>query len=459
MSEPPQVTTLEKALVCAKCKTKTTLVEEHPGLDFEQGEVYLISCPNAYCKERPWFWCKSCSKKCYQSGQKGLTRHASSKKHVRNHEEAYPPSRVAAKNNDHGKEVAPVPILPTTLPNEDTTITDIPMEIEPVPAKKLDHDKTGGDPKEDTSKQTANYFPSVDLTGHEWLAELLNGTPIATKAEVSKAFGRPGLEHLKNYYVADLASGYGKTGGGIMCLTARAFQQSKESQLDDTHFPDYEEARWQLNNLIQYHSMNESQRKRQALLNESFMMMSGQSNFFKVTYLPPYKAMGRHYGSTGKHSMYNNLPCPRAEVINGVGYVSPLAIIAYAMGIGVPIDDFVVKPTDPLKEFDHLRKVHHVDECQKAMDWRRTILTGYYGSENGAPNSNSGAPKAPFVACIAVSDWRDGFEPSRTKTNRSGIDLKTITISPPKCLSNSVDNTFAVALGLKGSPGWKQVEH
>jgi len=96
---------LEQALHCAKCKTKAECVEEHCGLQFAEGEIFLIACPSTRCKERPWYYCKSCHTK---GAKNGLNRHASRKHHVNQHALCYPapppqdlaPQSIAATAND-----------------------------------------------------------------------------------------------------------------------------------------------------------------------------------------------------------------------------------------------------------------------------------------------------------------------------------------------------------------------
>jgi hypothetical protein len=46
-----------------------------------------------------------------------------------------------------------------------------------------------------------------------------------------------------------------------MYLAGRAFQQAKDPQLADDQYPDYNKAKWQVNYMIQYQSMNERQRQ------------------------------------------------------------------------------------------------------------------------------------------------------------------------------------------------------
>lgn len=463
------VATLEQALVCTKCQSRATFVEEHSGSNFAPGEIFLISCPSSTCREKPWFFCKSCCNRCYQNS---LARHALRKKHIDNNAIAFP--HKAQQNNlssDQAQEENPPCQYATNNANDNrmpepnvnqgnndpSAEVNTDMDVDPLPQRKEHEPMITGNNKSGTPP---SYFPKLKMDGNERLAEAFKETKLATLDDVNAAFSSPDLEHMKNFYVSELASGEGRCGGGILYLCARAFQQVKDSQLDEKRYPDYEEAKWQINNFLQYHSMNEKQRQRQAHINHTLLSFSPQQTFFKNTFLPPYKQLGRYYGSSGQHSLYNNLPCPRAQDIDGVAYTRPLAIIAFLFANGIPIDDMVVTSNSPIYSGpDYERRVHNVDECQKAVDWVRAIQTDYYGSENGAPKSDSNfGAKHPAVVCLHLSDWTDGFDSGKVKSNRNAIDSKTLTISPPKHLANATDNTFCVALGLKKAKGWKKVE-
>jgi hypothetical protein len=95
----------------------------------------------------------------------------------------------------------------------------------------------------------------------EWLDKLFVNTRKATKREVIAAFGNPKLERMKSFCLSELASGENKCGGGgLMYLAGSAFQQAKEPQLADNQYPNYSnynEAKWQVNYMIQYQSMDD----------------------------------------------------------------------------------------------------------------------------------------------------------------------------------------------------------
>ena len=447
---------LEQALECKKCKVKTGHVEEHEGCGFFPGEVWLISCPRSFCNERPWFFCKTCKSRSYQNS---LAKHAASKKHQRNSNNS---NSAYAKQAQQEHPSTPVidgnsTTPPTPKDNGNTVIVeDVEMQEAVQESQDVEQEiqiqhHSAVDPSPPSA--AVCYFPKLKMDGNEWLNKLLIGTKKATRNDVMAAFAKPQLEHLKIFYVSELASGEDKCGGGLMYLVAKAFAQAKDSQLDDEEYPDYIEAKWQVNYMIQYQSMNEKQRLRQSHIDQALVSFLKKKDMFDVTNLPPYNLLGRYYGSSAQHSIYNGLPVPCAVDVGGVAYVSPLAIIAFVMGMGIPIDDvFVTADSSPVNT--GTKRVNNVDQCLKASEWYREIQKNYYGSESppGAPS------KYPAVVCIHLSDWSDGFDAAKVKANRSGIQSKTFTVSPPKHATNGTDNTFAVALGLKKAAGWKKVE-
>lgn len=482
MSSRQKQLTLQEALHCAKCNAKALaeVREHHSGSNYSPGEIVLISCSSPHCKERqrPWFFCNTCQSKGYRNG---LTRHIQGNRHTQLHAQKYPPAPPAAAGvpTASTEEVPAVPAFPgdddaSFALDVDMGMGDVHdvanmdqdgfcMEMERDLA--MTHVENGQSSMDVTSTKVTTdinqkicCYPKIPLGGNEWLAQAMAGTNRATTQELFGAFGRPELSHMKNFWVAEHGTGEGRCGGGLIYLAARAFQQVKTSQLDPTKLPNFDEARWQFDTLVHYHSMNDKQRRRQARINKTLMDFFPRDMFFKATLLPPYNQLGRYYGNTGQHSMWNNLPCPRAIDIDGVAYVSPRAVIAFVMANAIPIDDIFVTPDTPTIVPDHLRRVHNVDENQKSADWFRSIRENYYGSENGAPNSNLGAPKFPGVVCLHLTDWTDGFDSAKVKSNRNAVDSKTFSVSAPKCLINSTDNTFAVALGLKKAKGWLKVE-
>jgi hypothetical protein len=87
------------------------------------------------------------------------------------------------------------------------------------------------------------------------LDKLFVNTLEAMRDEIIDAFAESKREHLRNFYVSELAFGENK------CLLLVKISAG-DSQLDDQQYPNYNEARWQVNYMIhQYQSMKEKQRQ------------------------------------------------------------------------------------------------------------------------------------------------------------------------------------------------------
>ena len=463
-----QTIPIEVALNCAKCGASCTFVEECTDPAYSPGEILLMQCPTRGCKEKPWFYCNTCKRKCYRNG---LSGHASRKMHIQKHASVYPPLPAPPPDPPAAK-VDPVPAFPgdNTMGNFETdnmAMDEAVMEATDEFIQKMENELAAAHVENATSCMgtitnitpagSSEQFTTMPQKGNEWLAEALKDVPRATFQEMHLAFASPQLQHMKNFYMAELGSGEGKSGGGIMYVTARAFQQCKDSQLDRKRVPDFDEAFFHFNRLTQFQSMTEAQRERQSIIDKMWVE-NGESKLLKQTCVPPHNQLGRHYGSSGKHSMWNNLPAPKAVDVGGVAYVSPRAIVTFMMANGILIDDMKVTYDDEIVSDDPARKVHHVSESKKVVNWMNEIRSNFYGIGNGAPKSNHGAPKPSVVICLGLSDWADAFGPSKVKNNRNSVLCKSFTISAPKHLVNATANTFPVATGLKNATGWAEVD-
>jgi hypothetical protein len=464
--------TLEEARYCRKCNTVATFLEEAIEECYERGECLKISCADAGCGKN-WIYCKSCKRRFNSTN---LDSHPGSKRHKKNHRDCYllPAAESANNTTTESNRTAAVEIFPgfEFLDNDAASVGDMSTDelIDRMDddltttyianaESSMDVGRAGAVTSDDVA--SSSQFPRIDMEGNEWLQELLRDTQTATVAEMHGAFTGPQLGRMKNFWLAELASGSGYCGGGLMLLVAKAFQQVRDAQLDKTRFPDFAEAKFHLDNLVQYQSMNEKQRLRQSQITQTIMEHVPPGAFLKETCVPKYNHLGKYYGGTGKHSLWENLPIPKAIDIDGVAYISPKAIIAFLVANGIPIDDIVIRrplSKEKQKSCDgHPSRVLHIEDCKKAVDWMNDVAETYYSSNPGAPNS--GAPKHEAVVFVPVVDWKDGFGHSNVKNNRGSVDVKTFTVSPPKDSINGTANTCAVALGLKNAKGWNKVEH
>ena len=245
---------------------------------------------------------------------------------------------------------------------------------------------------------------------------------------------------------------------GMQYLVARSFLRTEF--LVPSGIPSREEATYHVMNFIQYTSMSEKQRNRQSILSRHFSLMlqttrtaggaHGGNNkplFLYMDRVSSPQDMARYYGSTSAHSMWNTLPIPPVKNIGGIGYVSPYDIVRFVFAMGIEVDNVVVNREKPDGSYDSETSI--VLDVSQCLALRR-LKTGV------KQNKNSSDPVSLIVWCV---DWRDGFGANRAKSMRKPLVAWTWTVSPPKEKINAVDNTFAVAVGLKKSTGWNDVEH
>jgi hypothetical protein len=301
-------------------------------------------------------------------------------------------------------------------------------------------------------------YPKISMKGNEWMDEAFRDTKRAELTDIASSFSD--LDNMRLFWVAEHASPPGRCGGGLRYLVARTFQNAKaDAGLDVDRIPDFPEARWHIDSFIQYHSMSEPQRRRQARITKTVMdhVQQQSGTFFKDTFIPEYKDLARMYGKTGKQSLWNILPIPPVEDLGGVAYVSPIHIVKFLFANGVPVDDIVVNSgvQSDNEEEEEDKRVFHVADTTTAKQWLQEIIDNNKSSPEG--EKKEGVQRA---VCLWGSDWKDGFGPSRVKNNRGSVDAWTLTISAPKHLINATDNTFLMAIGLKKSKkGWREVQH
>ena len=127
-------------------------------------------------------------------------------------------------------------------------------------------------------------------SGNEWLAKTFETLPKARWAEVRACFQNDKV--MRDYWTAEHVSPDGCGGGGIRLLVANTFQNTDEGAgLDEARMPRHLEARFHLDNFMQYYSMDDKQRQRQARIRQSIMAPVEQQKggFFQHTYIPEYK--------------------------------------------------------------------------------------------------------------------------------------------------------------------------
>jgi hypothetical protein len=256
-----------------------------------------------------------------------------------------------------------------------------------------------------------------------------------------------------------------------MHLAHVAFQQARGGCLNNLRIPGFEESKWQFQCLVLHHMTTDKQRRLVSFLIGALLPHMKPGALFKETVAPRHNDLGKHYGSSGQHSMSNNLPVPTATAIDGCASTSPQSIFTHSMVNGTLLDDMhLVDPTRVTREYmahftsdieDDNRSdtvVHNVNDCRKCVDWKRAIRNECFG----VPNSNldlAPKPKYEQIVCVVIADWTDSFGLSSMKSNRKAVNVKSCTFGPPKESANVTNNAFVTLMGLKKATGWQKGEH
>lgn len=249
---------------------------------------------------------------------------------------------------------------------------------------------------------------------------------------------------MMHYFLAENVT----PGGGVQYLVARAINQSECLHPDSV--VSLEVAKYHFLKFSQYTSMSDSQRVRQVAIDRAAAFSYASDVGTLDTHFPlTYEGMKKLYGRDNKHTIWNNLPTPTVENLDGIAYVNPLHACQFLFGFAIEMDDFYVnKPNGlsdnyPGRNQDDPLVLYISDSCTA-----RDMASSVAEISNGEP------------ALLAwATDWRDGFSANRVKTNRKSTIAWTFSLSTPKARVNSSDNTVPIALGLKSNKNWSKVEH
>ena len=476
---PPHILAIQARLgeegaeaIHCKCNAVASHFEETHFKLYRSGECFTFGCSVASCKNKSWAWCKSCKKR---FGNNNTEAHVTSKRHKASHfaiygvEPGQPLPTTSAVNTTSTDQVSTMtnqtanmefefPGGPSFDEEDAASIADMdPEKFFQVMDQDYSETFIEGDALEKDASIPPNLlsvrqqYPKISLEGNEWLAEAFRDTPRATCGDIAVVFAD--VHNVRLFWIAEQSSPPGRCGGGLRYLVARMFQNVNfDAPLDAQRIPDVPEALWHFESFIQYHTLNEVQRQRQARITKTIMDISQQQSgtFFKHTRIPEYKELSRMYGKTGKQSLWNTLPIPPVEDIGGVAYVSPIHIVKFLFAFGVPVDDILVEfDKGDMKEHDRSKKVLYVSDTAKTTNWIRDLI-------ETVKRSNL-EPGTKVAVCAWMSYWEDGFGPSRVKNNRGSIGSATITCATPKSLINATSNTFLMACGLKKASGWNAV--
>ena len=157
---------------------------------------------------------------------------------------------------------------------------------------------------------TPNPFPELNKAGNEWLLQTTKSLKRATLAELHHAFADPQLSHMKNFWVAEHVCGPGRCGGGLVYLAARASQHASDARLDKDKdiLPDFNEAHWHFKYMLQYQSMNQAQRRRQAELNRTVNSTNFGASLFQRTSPPRRPQSARQVLWSRQYVLYVQKP-------------------------------------------------------------------------------------------------------------------------------------------------------
>ena len=293
-----------------------------------------------------------------------------------------------------------------------------------------------------------NALPEPDM--RTWLQKAFETVQKATVHDLVSVLGKENEVLL--FHSGELAGLH----GGIVYMASRAFLKTWALPNDRCDIASTKEAIFHFLAFSQYITMGDSQRRREALIQSALQEHISHNSLFQSTNVLPYKELNRHYGRSNQHTMWNTLPVPRVENINGIAYVSPYSALLYMMACAKDMDDFMVEVpasnatsnNNPPATFTTFTVVNHITESKAASEWKKQA---YHQLQAEYPGG---------LKCVLLwyCDWRDGFGANRTKQNRKSTNAWTISFSTPKGQVNSLSNTLPIALGLKKNPHWHLVE-
>jgi len=372
-----------------------------------------LSCGNHGCLngKRSWYLCVDCKKR--------FPKRAKMEAHYRH---CHPP-------------VASIGVTSTKRNLSSAFTEEEEDEEEDVPAPAPHNNM------ETPSSTIRSPYPSRPITKtFSWISKLHDNVQVANIIDVMQSLR--GLDKMQDFWSAEHATpGEDKVGAGIQFLVGKALHGSKFIP-KQSPLPSFPEARWHFINFIQYMSMNQKQRQRQAALSLP-LLDAGEDSFFQTTRIPNLDDLHRLYGTSSHSSIWNSLPIPVVHSIGDIAYVNPVDTCRYIFANGLDIDNIAVSHDCPNQQTEG-GKIFYVSESAAVKE----IIDDVAAS----------AQRFPVIICWC-SDWRDGFGAHHVKNLRNSVVAWTWSCSPTKEKVNTTDNTFPVALGLKKSTYWSQVEH
>ena len=155
---------------------------------------------------------------------------------------------------------------------------------------------------------------------------------------------------------------------------------------------------------------------------------SEASEDYVRTMIPTNVSLARSLYLKGKHSIMENLPCPKVSLLEDGkhAYVSLFEIIQDAFGNGIKMLNLNDSLDSPSSEFS---EVTFINESKRAQDIRR------------------GAPQDAFV--FLLLEWRDDAKANRGMRNNGCLWIKTVSFVSGNN-HEAQKNTYPIAIGPKG---------
>lgn len=424
-----------KAICCRSCgvAAKTCTI----AANYSPGTCMMLQCGNKAVNKSctNWFLCVNCKK---YVDKRRVETHFKTVAHIK-----AATGKIPTKEDQNSSANEAV--------GEDVSITDAFPDDDDLDSNNDDVDEfsdADGESTEMIGRQMMLFSlkdsPSSVTDKLPWIQKAFESLGFANMMEVINAFGDQSA--MKLYFVAEFA----KNQGGIQYLISRAFRHTE--YIGNERPTTVTESCWHFRAFVQYTSMSDKQRKREASIIQALVSsFSGGQSLFGATRVLAYEELNRFYGRSNQHSLWNTLPVPTVENIGGIAYTNPINVIRYLFAFGADVDDYVLNLGSDVDSVDsHIAPVVcRITQCEAFRLWRNEIL-----DSNDLPDFL----KSSALLLWAV-DWRDGFGSNRTKQNRKSTNAWTFSLSTPSDKVNSLSNTLPIAIGLKKNAFWSDVEH
>ena len=411
---------------CPTCGAMASTCKEAGCDGCDPGECLIMTCYNRKCKVTKFAFCKTCKEG--MSERWATNGHAISREHVKEKEKQV-------------NQLLNASIIPSPRSSPKRTHSEMEdssnNEQEPEPTTMHVSDDCEALPESNQPQPQVYPMRKSIEHGNDWLLDLTSNQSEATTEDLNEAFeGNPNMNH---FHIAEQNSPRGRCGGGLRFLVARAFY--KTELIEKWHLPgSFNEARLQFEMFAQHQAMNDKERRRQANIHRELSKGNKGNPWVGVltkTRIPTLSEMHGIYGRNGSHSLWNTLPVPTFENVEGIAYCSPMEICKFMFANAVPIDNMRAHQGSKNNGKDGIRfYVSQSRACEELL--KKTENTQCL----------------PLWCC----DWRDGFGAQRTKNNRNSIVAWTLTVACPNEKINSTSNTFLMCLGLKKNKSWGKVE-